>query len=514
VILDELVVVLGLDASKFTEEQRRALDGFRRTQFEVEKAGTAVEAQGMKMSEVFGIARKGVLGLLGAFIGGEAAAFVGHVISMDAATGRMAKTIGTSVANLSTWQYMIQQVGGEADSATSALSSLQQEIENVRQGGGMFEGGFASLMNQAGVSIQDDADASLRKIQAFISGQIAAGKMRPEEAATFLRRVPGMNQDMINLMLADFRKIEEEARKAGTATKETADAAAGLTAKFSLLKQAMERAAAGLIPLIDVLMKPIKDITREDVGKFGVNDLFERDSPMDRLDRWLWGDHNMADAKKRLAEGLRAGQRSSAEATPGPTPPGPPAAPVPGRPGQSPGPGEVSSRGDRNNNPGNIEYGAFARAHGATGRDGRFAVFPDYETGARAQAALVGSTSYQGLTLDQFARKYAEGDKAWERTVGKELGIRPGDVVDNRDPRLLAAIRRAEGTGGGGARASAASRAGAVDNSRTSTSTSEVHIGKIEVNAPNATDADGVAGGIGDAMKRQSLIAPVNYGLV
>ena len=34
-----------------------------------------------------------------------------------------------------------------------------------------------------------------------------------------------------------------------------------------------------------------------------------------------------------------------------------------------------------------------------------------------------------------------------------------------------------------------------------------------EQNAPNATDADGVADGIGGAMKRQSLIAPINYGL-
>jgi hypothetical protein len=41
-------------------------------------------------------------------------------------------------------------------------------------------------------------------------------------------------------------------------------------------------------------------------------------------------------------------------------------------------------RNRRNNNPGNIEYGPFAKEHGAIGTDGRFAIFPDEETGFRA----------------------------------------------------------------------------------------------------------------------------------
>jgi hypothetical protein len=47
--------------------------------------------------------------------------------------------------------------------------------------------------------------------------------------------------------------------------------------------------------------------------------------------------------------------------------------------------------GLRNNNPGNIEFGAFAKRQGATraGDGGRFAYFPDMATGCKALAALL-----------------------------------------------------------------------------------------------------------------------------
>lgn len=48
-------------------------------------------------------------------------------------------------------------------------------------------------------------------------------------------------------------------------------------------------------------------------------------------------------------------------------------------------------RGFRNNNPGNIEFGPFARQAGAVGSDGRFAVFPDMNAGKHAMVRLLRS---------------------------------------------------------------------------------------------------------------------------
>lgn len=66
------------------------------------------------------------------------------------------------------------------------------------------------------------------------------------------------------------------------------------------------------------------------------------------------------------------------------------------------------SRSWRNNNPGNIEYGDFARRYGAIGTDGRFAIFPDEATGQRARAALIfNGDKYRNLTLTQAIERYA-----------------------------------------------------------------------------------------------------------
>lgn len=115
------------------------------------------------------------------------------------------------------------------------------------------------------------------------------------------------------------------------------------------------------------------------------------------------------------------------------------------------GGGGGGTRGDRNNNPGNMKFGPLAQAFGASGADNRgFAVFPNRLSGEEAQKALISSNRYSGLSLQQFAGKYAEGSKDWMRTVGGGLGIGPSDIVNNQDPRLPGLIQRAEGTGRGG----------------------------------------------------------------
>jgi hypothetical protein len=67
----------------------------------------------------------------------------------------------------------------------------------------------------------------------------------------------------------------------------------------------------------------------------------------------------------------------------------------------------AGTRSWRDNNPGNIEAGSFADAHGAIGSDGRFAIFPDAGTGMQALVSLLSSDGYQGLTIEQAMERYA-----------------------------------------------------------------------------------------------------------
>ena len=56
----------------------------------------------------------------------------------------------------------------------------------------------------------------------------------------------------------------------------------------------------------------------------------------------------------------------------------------------------------RNNNPGNIEMGKYAKKYGAIGDDGRFAIFPTYEIGQKAKSDLISKgKNYKGKTLEK-----------------------------------------------------------------------------------------------------------------
>lgn len=88
-------------------------------------------------------------------------------------------------------------------------------------------------------------------------------------------------------------------------------------------------------------------------------------------------------------------------------------------------------RGIRNRNPGNIEYGKFARSMGATGSDGRFAVFESMEDGIRAAVALLKSYAERGIdTVQSIISRWApskdgNNTKAYIDAVAKQIGVSP-----------------------------------------------------------------------------------------
>lgn len=127
------------------------------------------------------------------------------------------------------------------------------------------------------------------------------------------------------------------------------------------------------------------------------------------------------------------------------------------------------SRAWRNNNEGNLEFGKFAKAHGAIGTDGRFAIFPDEETGRRAKEALIFESNggkylannpldygkgigYRDKTLLQTIAAYApsgENNTArYQKTILSAVGGRNKKMRDyTADERqaIMQAMRKVEG---------------------------------------------------------------------
>jgi hypothetical protein len=61
----------------------------------------------------------------------------------------------------------------------------------------------------------------------------------------------------------------------------------------------------------------------------------------------------------------------------------------------------------RNNNPGNIRSGGWAKDHGAIGSEGGFAIFPSVAAGRRALDELLSGSKYRNLTLERAMGRYA-----------------------------------------------------------------------------------------------------------
>lgn len=71
----------------------------------------------------------------------------------------------------------------------------------------------------------------------------------------------------------------------------------------------------------------------------------------------------------------------------------------------------LHSRAQRNNNPGNLEYGSFTVAHGAVSSDGRFAIFDSPSNGFQALRVLLAGPVYASCTLEEWAAKYAPSNE-------------------------------------------------------------------------------------------------------
>ena len=111
------------------------------------------------------------------------------------------------------------------------------------------------------------------------------------------------------------------------------------------------------------------------------------------------------------------------------------------------------SRSWRNHNPGNIEYGKFARRNGATGTDGRFATFGSYEDGLKAKKKLLWGDSYKDKSIAKAITKYAprfENDtNGYIKQVARSIGVSPSTTMSDLTPvqrqKMLKAMEKVEG---------------------------------------------------------------------
>ena len=105
----------------------------------------------------------------------------------------------------------------------------------------------------------------------------------------------------------------------------------------------------------------------------------------------------------------------------------------------------------RNNNPGNLEYGAFAKSHGAVGSDGRYAVFPTIQSGYRCKIALLKTPKYQVLSIADAFERYAPRSenpnyqKDLQAYTGFDMSRKMSSLSADEFDTLIAGVSKIEG---------------------------------------------------------------------
>lgn len=215
-VIDSLVVLLNLDTSKFSAEQKKALEQLRKMKGAVEDDGNSVEAWGKKVQGSFATVRDSALRMLAVFTAGAGIKdFIKTQTDSAAAAGRMAYNIGESSREVNTWAAAVKLFGGSSDEARSSMYGLSQSIQQFALTG---QSSIVPYLRSIGVDLVDARTGHIKSITQLY-GDLADkfSRLTPQQA-NFIGRALGLDQGTINLLEKGRGAVQQyldEARRAG-----------------------------------------------------------------------------------------------------------------------------------------------------------------------------------------------------------------------------------------------------------------------------------------------------------
>ena len=312
-VIDELIVILNLDPSKFTAAQKQALEAFRKTQEAAEKNAKNIEAAGKKIVDVFIGLKREALTLFAVFLGGRGLKeAISYIMRLDASTEQLSRQFDVSTHNLAIWQSVLQQVGGTAEDARSVIGGLTSAVATYHQTG-VLDQGLLNVWQRLGLSVKDREDP-IKVLKALASYSQTSGLSGPAFAA-FANQVPGMTPAVINALDRGPEVLEKyiaAAEKAGVGSKKSGEEAEDFIQDLSLLETATLNVVRVMEDWLIPAMKSLTElfaswvITPGSPEAKGVEDKFNADLEKTKKKH---NTANVANAFADWVDGLTGGPR-------------------------------------------------------------------------------------------------------------------------------------------------------------------------------------------------------------
>ena len=215
--IDSLVVSLGLDTATFDAAQQQALDKLRRFEQDSRNVGRGIEAQAKSIEGMFSDFKRVALGMTAAFLGGMGVKeFTQHMITLEANTSRVARTMDVSAKELSLWQGVAERFGGTSEGMTNTLQNLSSELNKFQLTG---QSGILQTLQHLHLGMYNANGTLKTSIQLFqdISEAINRMHMDPAQARAILTML-GYDQNAVNVALANQHELAaalDAVRKSG-----------------------------------------------------------------------------------------------------------------------------------------------------------------------------------------------------------------------------------------------------------------------------------------------------------
>lgn len=281
--VDELVVQLKLDPTNFNEEQKKALDSFRKTSEAALKGGKDIEESSKKSMDALGGLKTQALELFAAYTGGVGlVTFFTNLTHADAAVGKLSRATGISAGELSKWQGVARLTGGSAEDMAASFKQIS-DVFTAWQVGGPEAPGVMQILSRITQEAQR-LDRAHAKVFDSTKGQtqyfkdladnlkIIRDLSADKNLASYLSGKVGVGGDLFDVLSrgsGGAQRLLDIVEKLGPATKASADAATELERRWNAIFLRSEGSGrqAGVIPQIldlsDLLNLPAGEAARK-----------------------------------------------------------------------------------------------------------------------------------------------------------------------------------------------------------------------------------------------------------
>lgn len=542
-IVDAFVVSLGLDPTNYNDEMKKYRADRKKLASEDETYQRREQDGSRKTVEGLRKLRNETAGFLALLAGANSIGqFVGNLMTGDAATGRFAANIGMATERVSAWENAIKRVGGTSQEAQGNLRALASIFQNYTLGTDFSKRADLAYF---GLTERDLENPENALMQLHEKGQ----NLNPRDRQIYTNRLNrlGLSDSMVTLLskpTSEFKAMMADIEKLGTATDETAKAAMTLDEEMAKTAQSLQGAVRPALSDITEAFKVLTELVRDHLSPaikstieffkwFG----FGKDSPRDEAGNSRPGYRKvpvgpawMGIYKDEKIPVGTSGGSSDALGAANQMLAGLGFAPIaiPSGAARPAGPRGKLTRAERNNNPGNIEDGKFARSQpGYAGGDGRFAKFATAEAGFAAMEALLLGRGYMGggrNTISSIIAKYAPSSEnnvgAYASAVERATGINRNATLSASQIRAVSrAMARHEGYRGGSVDLTEAARSqshlrrpAAANRGGSAAVTNTTNVGDIVIYT-NGKDAETIARDMRVELQKRGLVVQASSGL-